>query len=120
VLSIRTAAALEGFGYVNSAPHQSKTVSANHPLGQSRGWLSTKIHAAVDGRPLAILLTPGQSGDAPMMLPLLAAVRIPRPGGWAQLARYATVAKSPLVSDTSLNPVMYTALPLGLTASAFA
>jgi putative transposase len=52
----------------------------DHSLGRSRGGLSTKIHAAVDGRgrPLVILLTPGQSGDAPMMLPLLAALRIPR------------------------------------------
>jgi DDE family transposase len=46
----------------------------DHALGRSRGGLSTKIHAAVDGRgrPLVILLTPGQAGDAPMMLPLLA------------------------------------------------
>jgi transposase len=45
--------------------------------------LSTKIHAAVDGRgrPLVILLTPGQSGDAPMMLPLLAELRVARPCG---------------------------------------
>jgi transposase len=45
--------------------------------------LSTKIHAAVDGRgrPLAILLTPGQAGDAPMMLPLLAHLKIARPLG---------------------------------------
>jgi len=42
--------------------------------------LSTKIHAAVDGRgrPLAILLTPGQAGDAPMMLPVLSAIRVTR------------------------------------------
>jgi transposase len=45
--------------------------------------LSTKIHAAVDGRgrPLVILLTPGQAGDAPMMLPLLAALRVGRDRG---------------------------------------
>jgi transposase len=36
--------------------------------------------AAVDGRgrPLVILLTPGQAGDAPMMLPLLAELRVTR------------------------------------------
>ena len=52
----------------------------DHALGRSRGGLSTKIHAAVDGRgrPLAILLTPGQAGDAPMMLPLLAHLRVQR------------------------------------------
>jgi len=56
------------------------TNRANHALGRSRGGLSTKIHAAVDGRgrPLAILLTPGQAGDAPMMLPLLAHLRVQR------------------------------------------
>jgi transposase len=44
--------------------------------------LSTKIHAAVDGngRPLAVLVGPGQGGDAPMCLPLLDAIRVPRVG----------------------------------------
>jgi putative transposase len=55
----------------------------DHALGRSRGGLSTKIHAAVDGhgRPLVILLTAGQAGDAPMMLPLLAALRVGRACG---------------------------------------
>jgi transposase len=55
----------------------------DHALGRSRGGLSTKIHAAVDGRgrPLVILLTPGQAGDAPMMLPLLAGLRVGRRSG---------------------------------------
>jgi transposase len=55
----------------------------DYALGRSRGGLSTKIHAAVDGRgrPLVILLTPGQAGDAPMMLPLLAGLRVGRPLG---------------------------------------
>jgi Transposase DDE domain len=55
----------------------------DHALGRSRGGLSTKIHAAVDGRdrPLVILLTPGQAGDAPMMLPLLAGPRVEQPLG---------------------------------------
>jgi transposase len=52
-------------------------------LGRSRGGLSTKIHAAVDGRgrPLVIPLTPGQAGDAPMMLPLLVGLPVGRPLG---------------------------------------
>jgi transposase len=55
----------------------------DHALGRSRGGLSTKIHAAVDGRgrPLVLLLTPGQAGDAPMMLPLLAMLRVERARG---------------------------------------
>nr|WP_205308124.1 IS5 family transposase [Oerskovia jenensis] len=55
---------------------------ADHALGRSRGGLSTKIHAAVDGngRPLAVLVGPGQGGDAPMCLPLLNSIRVPRAG----------------------------------------
>ena len=33
------------------------------------------------GRPLVIALTPGQAGDAPMMLPLLAQLKVRRPRG---------------------------------------
>lgn len=64
-------------------PRCCKDEPGDHALGRSRGGLSTKFHAAVDGRgrPLVILLTPGQAGDAPMMLPLLAELRIPRPCG---------------------------------------
>lgn len=49
---------------------------------RSRGGLSTKVHAAVDGRgrPLAVLVSPGQGGDAPMCVPLLNAIRVPRIG----------------------------------------
>jgi transposase len=38
----------------------------DHALGRSRGGLSTKVHAAVDGRgrPLAVLVSLGQGGDA--------------------------------------------------------
>jgi transposase len=47
-------------------------------LGRSRGGLSTKIHLAVDGRgrPLSVLLTPGQAGDNPQLLNLLDAIRV--------------------------------------------
>ena len=36
-------------------------------MGRSRGGLTTKIHALVDaeGRPVKLILTPGQAGDAP-------------------------------------------------------
>ena len=42
-------------------------------LGRSRGGLTTKIHMAVDtrGRPLKLILTPGQRGDAPLAPALL-------------------------------------------------
>jgi transposase len=51
-------------------------------LGRSRGGLTSKLHLAVDGRglPMAVLLTPGQAGDNPQLLPLLDEVSVPRPG----------------------------------------
>ena len=51
-------------------------------LGRSRGGLTTKIHLAVDarGRPLSILLTPGQAGDNPQLFNLLDAICVPSPG----------------------------------------
>jgi transposase len=52
-------------------------------LGRSRGGLTTKIHLASDGscRPLAVLITPGQWGDAPQLIKVLDRVRVPRPTG---------------------------------------
>lgn len=45
-------------------------------MGRSRGGLTTKIHALVDGgvRPISILLSPGQAGDNPRLVPLLDAL----------------------------------------------
>ena len=42
-------------------------------MGRSRGGLTTKIHALVDaeGRPVKLLLTSGQAGDAPAAASLL-------------------------------------------------
>lgn len=50
-------------------------------LGPSRGGLTTKIHLAGEGglRPLALLVTPGQWGDCPQMIPVLERIRVPRP-----------------------------------------
>jgi len=49
-------------------------------MGRSRGRLTTKIHALVDaeGRPIHLLLTAGQAGDAPAGRELLSR---PAPGG---------------------------------------
>jgi transposase len=51
-------------------------------IGRSRGGLSTKIHLSVDrrGRPLSIVLTPGQAGDNPQLLPVLDAISVNAPG----------------------------------------
>ena len=54
----------------------------DHAVGKSRGGLTTKIHALVDGnkRPLVLLLGPGQGGDAPMFENLMEALRVERNG----------------------------------------
>ena len=54
----------------------------DHALGRSRGGLTTKIHLACDGRgrPLAVLLTPGQRHDSTCARPLLERIRVPRIG----------------------------------------
>ncbi|CAL9663352.1 IS5 family transposase ISBli8 [Streptomyces sp. enrichment culture] len=51
-------------------------------LGRSRGGLTTKIHIACDGRgrPLALLVTPGQRHDGICAQPLLKRIRVPRLG----------------------------------------
>lgn len=51
-------------------------------LGRSRGGLSSKIHLTVDGRglPMSIILTPGQAGDNPQLLPLLDQISVHRDG----------------------------------------
>lgn len=52
-------------------------------LGRSRGGFSTKVHLACDGkgRPLSIVLTPGQRHSSTQLEELLDTVRIPRPEG---------------------------------------
>ncbi|MBN9792647.1 IS5 family transposase [Pseudonocardia sp. TMWB2A] len=54
----------------------------DHALGRSRGGLGTKIHQLVDGRgrPLVVLVGPGQGGDAPMFVHLMSHLRIDRVG----------------------------------------
>jgi len=58
-------------------------VTAGEALGRSRGGWSTKIHLAVDGRgrPLSVLVSPGQAGDNPQLLPVLDAIAVTGPCG---------------------------------------
>ncbi len=46
---------------------------ADHAVGRSRGGWTTKIHALTDElcAPVTMLLSPGQAGDNPMLVPLL-------------------------------------------------
>lgn len=52
-------------------------------LGRSRGGLTCKIHLAGEGGclPLAFVITPGQLGDAPQLIPVLEQIRVPWPAG---------------------------------------
>jgi len=45
--------------------------------------LTTTLHLACDGhgRPLSVVLTPGQRHDSTQLEPVLDAIRVPRPGG---------------------------------------
>jgi len=54
----------------------------DHAVGRSRGGLSTKIHQLCDGngRPLVVLLGPGQGSDSRMFPHLLDALRVHRHG----------------------------------------
>lgn len=54
----------------------------DHALGRSRGGVGTKVHQLVDGhgRPLVVLVGPGQAGDAPMFIHLMNHLRINRTG----------------------------------------
>jgi len=56
---------------------------ADEALGRSRGGLTTKIHLACDGlgRPLSVVLTPGQRHESTQLGAVLDAIRVPRPGG---------------------------------------
>jgi transposase len=54
----------------------------DHAIGRSRGGLTTKTHAIVDGNglPLALIVSPGQAGDSPALPKLLAELNVPRLG----------------------------------------
>lgn len=55
---------------------------ADHALGRSRGGWSTKVHLACEQQRhvLGFVITAGQVGDSPQMIPVLKTVRVPRPG----------------------------------------
>ena len=54
----------------------------HHALGRSRGGWGTKTHAAIDQHRgvLAFILTPGQDGDSPQLVPVLEAISVARAG----------------------------------------
>jgi Transposase DDE domain len=54
----------------------------DHGLGRSRGGLTTKIYLAVGAgqKPLSIVLTAGQRGEAPQFAAVLTKISVPRLG----------------------------------------
>ena len=54
----------------------------DHGIGRSRGGLTTKTHALVDGkgRALVLIVSPGQAGDSPVLPKLLDELRVARCG----------------------------------------
>jgi len=69
------------------ASQADRAAGAEHPadeaLGRSRGGFTTKVHLACDGkgRPLSVVVTPGQRHDSTQLGPVLDAIRVPRPTG---------------------------------------
>lgn len=55
---------------------------ADHALGRSRGGLTTKLHLGCEQgqKPSSIVLTAGQRGDSPQLVPVLEGIRVPRIG----------------------------------------
>ncbi len=55
----------------------------DHGIGRSRGGLTSKIHHLVDGRgrPLVVLVGPGQAHDGPVFEHLLTHLKVGRRGG---------------------------------------
>jgi transposase len=71
-------------GDLQAEPPGGVTVEPDdHALGRSRGGWTTKLHLGCEQgqKPLSIVLTAGQRGDSPQFIPVLAGIRVPRPGG---------------------------------------
>lgn len=70
--------------------------------------MSTKIHLAVDGRglPMRIILTPGQAGDNPQLVPLLDGIAVARRGPGRSRCRPEAVLADKAYSHPSTRRAM--------------
>ena len=77
----------------------------DHALGRSRGGLSTKIHHLADGkgRPLVMLVGPGQAGDSPMFEHLMSALAVNRIGPGRPRSRPEKVLGDKAILGPSLH-----------------
>lgn len=64
-------------------PEKRGDPTGEEALGRSQGGLTTKLHQACDGkgRPLSIVLTPGQRHDSTQIESILDGIRVPRASG---------------------------------------
>lgn len=78
---------------------------ADHGFGRSRGGWSTKIHLAVDscGGVLSFLITAGQCGDAPQLVPVLEKVRVPTGGSGRPRTRPVRVLADKAYSSRAIR-----------------
>ena len=93
----------------------------NQALGRSRGGLTTKIHMAVDGqgRPLRLILTPGQRGDvtqAPALLEGLGAKRVLADKAYDSNALRSIVAEMGAEAVIPCNPTRRKLIPYDFEA----
>lgn len=79
----RRSARTQGARSNDKKPLRRRDEPDDHAIGRSRGGLTTKTHALVDGdgRALVLIVTPGQANDSPVLPKLLAELRVARPGG---------------------------------------
>lgn len=78
----RRSALTQGAPSNDKNPLRRRDEPDDHAIGRSRGGLTTKTHALVDGhgRALTLIVTPGQAGDSPVLPKLLAELRVARLG----------------------------------------
>lgn len=78
---------------------------ADHALGRSRGGWSTKLHLACEQGQglLAVIVTAGQRGDAPQFIPVMNAIRVPRPTGGRPRTRPEVVRADKAYSSRAIR-----------------
>ena len=89
-------------------PTAPRSEPAGHGIGRSRGGLSTKIHHAVDGRgrPLAVIVAPGQGHDGKMLPDLLDEIYVPRPGAGRPRTRPSKVLGDKAYSSRAIRTLL--------------
>lgn len=76
--------------------------------GRSSGELSSKIHLATDGRglPVSVVVTGGQTGDNPQLLPVLDGIRVDRTAPGRPRSRPQAVVADKAYSHASSRATM--------------